>query len=201
MLSTIPTYVMQNTMLPSRTLEVLDRVTKNFIWGSTQDKRKVHMVGWSKVTKSKEEGGLGLQVAKPKNISLLAKLNWRFRMEKDKDWAKVLRIKYNNPKRSSSNVWSGMKRVRNIFMQGVKWKVGANSTLNFWNDRLLAMGNLRGMIKGPLTRDEELPSMKDLRNEGRWDFNRCSFDLPGNLISLLKAVPVPMNHQGEDRLM
>lgn len=199
-LTTILTYIMQNTMLPSRTLEALDRVTKNFIWGSTQDKRKVQMVGWNRVTKPKE-GGLGLQAAKQKNLSLLAKLNWRFRKEKDKDWAKVLCIKYNNPKRNGSNLWSGMKRGGHVFMQGVKWKVGTNSTLNFWNDRWLTVDNLRGMIEGLLRRDEELLSVKDLRNEGRWDFSRCSFDLPGNLISLLKAVPIPMNHQGEDWLV
>ena len=40
------------------------------------------MVSWNKVTKPKEEGGLGLQAAKPKNLSLLAKLNWRLNIEK-----------------------------------------------------------------------------------------------------------------------
>ena len=62
------------------------------------------MVSWNKVTKPKVEGRLGLQAAKPKNLSLLAKLNWRFKMEKDKDWAKVLRLKYSNPMRNGSNV-------------------------------------------------------------------------------------------------
>ena len=93
-LTTIPTYVMQSTLLPNRTLEALDRVTRNFIWGSTPNKRKVHMVSWNKVTKPKEEGGLGLQAVKPKNLSLLAKLNWRLNMEKNEDQAKVLHFKY-----------------------------------------------------------------------------------------------------------
>ena len=35
------------------------------------------MVGWSKIIKSKEEGGLGIQAARTKNIVLLSKLNWR----------------------------------------------------------------------------------------------------------------------------
>ena len=44
--------------------------------------------------KSKEEGGLGLQSAKGKNITLLSKLNWRFHNEKKAPWARVLNLKY-----------------------------------------------------------------------------------------------------------
>ena len=39
-------------------LDSLDRVTRNFVWGSTQDKRKLLMVSWEKITKPKEKGGL-----------------------------------------------------------------------------------------------------------------------------------------------
>lgn len=34
-LTTIPSYVMQNALLLSCTIEALDRVTRNFIWGFT----------------------------------------------------------------------------------------------------------------------------------------------------------------------
>lgn len=44
----------------------------------------MHWVGWKKVTRPRKEGGLGLQSAKGKNTSLLAKLNWRFHSEKKK---------------------------------------------------------------------------------------------------------------------
>ena len=50
--------------------------------------------GWSKIIKTKEEGGLGIQVAKAKNIALLAKLNWRMYHERDSLWSKVLLNKY-----------------------------------------------------------------------------------------------------------
>lgn len=42
----------------------------------------MHMVSWEKITKPKDEGGLGLQAAKERNLALLAKLNWRFHIEK-----------------------------------------------------------------------------------------------------------------------
>ena len=57
-------------------------------------KRRMHLIGWSKIVKLKEEGGLGIQAARAKNIALLAKLNWRLYHEKDSLWAKVMLSKY-----------------------------------------------------------------------------------------------------------
>ena len=73
--SAIPAYVMQSSLLPNKVLEGIDRVNRNFLWGSAENKRKLHWVGWKKVTRPKEEGGLGLQTAKGRNTTLLAKLN------------------------------------------------------------------------------------------------------------------------------
>ena len=79
---------------------------------------------WQKVTRPKEEGGLGLQTAKGRNTALLAKLNWRFHTEAKAPWAKVLRLKYCNPQRlssknanclPSSRTWKGLKQGEEIF--------------------------------------------------------------------------------------
>ena len=98
----IPAYVMQCTYIPNSILEGVDRVNRNFLWGSTEASKKIHWVGWQKVTKSKEEGGLGLQNAKGRNTALLAKLNWRFNVEKEALWARVLRNKYCSQRRINS---------------------------------------------------------------------------------------------------
>ena len=47
-------------------------------------------MGWNKIFRSKEEGGLGIQAAKFKNLALLAKLNWRLNQENESIWAKVI---------------------------------------------------------------------------------------------------------------
>ena len=54
--STIPAYIMQSTALPKKLLDNIDRVNRKFLWGSTKEAKKVHWVGWHKVTKSKVEG-------------------------------------------------------------------------------------------------------------------------------------------------
>ena len=58
--STVPNYAMQYVDLPSKILNGIDRVNRNFLWGSTDQIRKMHWVNWKEVTKPKEAGGLGL---------------------------------------------------------------------------------------------------------------------------------------------
>ena len=79
-MNVIPNYVMQGAALPAYLCDKLDRINRDFLWGSTKKKkekrrRRLHLVGWNKVVRPKEEGGLGIQVARSKNIALLAKLN------------------------------------------------------------------------------------------------------------------------------
>ena len=41
----IPSYVMQGVALSMHVCEKIDKVGQDFIWGSTKDKRKFHLVG------------------------------------------------------------------------------------------------------------------------------------------------------------
>ena len=42
--SAILAYVMQCNMLPGKVLEGIDRVNKNFLWGSLENSKKMHWV-------------------------------------------------------------------------------------------------------------------------------------------------------------
>ena len=93
-MSAIPNYVMQGATLLVHVCEKLDKINRDFLWGSTNEKRRMHMVGWNKIVKSKEEEGLGIQEARAKNIALLSKLHWRIYQEQEAPWAKVILNKY-----------------------------------------------------------------------------------------------------------
>ena len=71
----IPNYVMQGEALPVHLCEKLDKINRDFFWGSTREKKKLHLVGWNKIIQPKEKGGLGIQAARAKNVALLVKLN------------------------------------------------------------------------------------------------------------------------------
>ena len=137
---TIPAYVMQCNALPCKLLDNIDRVNRNFLWGSSESVKKMHWVGWQKVTRPKIKGELSLHTTKGRNLSLLAKLNWQFHSEKDSLWSKALRSKYCNRQRLNaknpaklpcSNVWLAMKKCEDIFRKGTRWVVGRNSELSF----------------------------------------------------------------------
>ena len=141
--SSIPSYVMQGIYLPGRILDGMDRVNRNFLWGSSETMRKIHWVGWQKVTKPKDEGGLGLQEANGRNTALLAKLNWRFHTEDDALWVKVLKGKYCSNRRLNainmdrlpcSQICRAIKNGRDTFNKGSMWVVHRGSTVNFWED-------------------------------------------------------------------
>lgn len=102
-LSTIPNYVMQCNALPAKVTQTVDRLCRNFIWGTTESKKKFHLVSWKKINKPKVDGGLGLQSAKERNSTLLAKLNWHFHLEKDSPWARVISYKYTVRRRQPLN--------------------------------------------------------------------------------------------------
>ena len=128
----IPSYIMQCSYLPGRVLDGLDRLNRNFLWGSTDAAKKIHWVGWEKVMKSKEEGGLGLQIAKRRNVALLAKLNWRFQMEGEAYWVRVLKTKNCSQRRKEaanadtlpcSSTWIAMKKGVDTFNKGSRWLV------------------------------------------------------------------------------
>ena len=174
----IPAYVMQCTHISNKILEGIDRANRNFLWGSLESSKKIHWVGWHKVAKSKEEGGLGLQIAKGRNTALLAKLNWRFHVEKEAIWAKVLRQKYYSNRRINSanadrhlgsHIWKALKKGRSTFNEGSMWTVGRDSKVSFWWENWTGKGALRCMIQGPLTQGVDQWKVGDILSNLCWD--------------------------------
>lgn len=59
-LSHMATHLMNYIKLPSYVTNHLDKLQRNFIWGTTDVKRKLHMISWDVITKGKDLGGLGI---------------------------------------------------------------------------------------------------------------------------------------------
>lgn len=70
-LSSIPVYAMSMYLLPLSTIKKMDTARKRFFWQGGSLKRKYHLIKWSKITKPKQKGGLGVKVLRKINISLL----------------------------------------------------------------------------------------------------------------------------------
>ena len=209
-MTAIPNYVMQGIDLPSHLCSKIDKINRDFLWGSTEEKRKLHLVGWSKVIKSKEGGGLGIQAARAKNIAMLAKLNWRLYQEKDSLWVKVLLNKYCSRHRMEaknpdslpcSPTWKVIKVGFPIFEKGVYWSVGSHTLLNFWESKWVKGCSIREQIVGSLNLQDTSLSIAEVFHDGQWAWDKISFDLPCTIMEKIKATPIQLFGEKEDTLM
>lgn len=85
--SSIFEYNMQCYNLLAKACKDVNKLTRDFLWGSTGEKRKLHLVGWNKVTDPIDLGGLGIFEMKARNSAILAKLCWRIASSPDVPWA------------------------------------------------------------------------------------------------------------------
>lgn len=66
-LEALPTYTMQTTRLPMSICDVLEKKSRDFLWGHTEKVNKLHLVGWRKVCQPKSMGGLGFRLLRKQN--------------------------------------------------------------------------------------------------------------------------------------
>lgn len=94
-ISSIPIHIMQFLKLLDKTLKLIDKTSRGFLWGSKTNCMKNHLVNWTQVCKPLDDGGLGIPNSKFRNLSLLMSLAWRLKTNnKHMLWAKILPEKY-----------------------------------------------------------------------------------------------------------
>ena len=72
-LSSLPTYYLSLFTIPKAVATRLERIQRNFLWGSSIECFKYPLVAWEKVCLPREMGGLGIRKLVPFNQALLGK--------------------------------------------------------------------------------------------------------------------------------
>lgn len=72
-LSSLPVYYMSLFKLLEGVARAIDRIQAFFLWGGSNLKRKIRLVKWEEVTKSKKQGGIRVRKVRDVNDCLLAK--------------------------------------------------------------------------------------------------------------------------------
>ncbi|KAK0583049.1 hypothetical protein LWI29_032852 [Acer saccharum] len=106
-MASIPIYFMSIFKVPVGVASRIEKLQRSFFWGDGQEKRKIHMINWDSLRKSKERGGLGIGSILDKNKGLLAKWLWRFGKEVLLLWKRVICAKYRVPLKSLCWDWNG----------------------------------------------------------------------------------------------
>ncbi|XP_026429782.1 uncharacterized protein LOC113326232 [Papaver somniferum] len=93
-LSSLPTYYFSLFKAPVSVIKLLEKKMRNFLWEFKEGAKLSHLVNWDIVCAKKERGGLGVCNLKLMNTAMLAKWCWRFGVEKNKLWYKIIADKY-----------------------------------------------------------------------------------------------------------
>ncbi|GMQ11051.1 hypothetical protein CsSME_00053819 [Camellia sinensis var. sinensis] len=136
--SAMPNHLMQTMELPRKVCDHIDKLNRNFLWGSTDDRRKVHLVNWQQVCKTKKQGGLGIRQARVQNSAFLSKLGWKIATNSNELWCEVLKTKYlkthslsNWPtRRQASHTWKSIIKNRDVLDKNIKWHIGTGEQVS-----------------------------------------------------------------------
>ncbi|KAL0386175.1 UNVERIFIED_CONTAM: putative mitochondrial protein [Sesamum radiatum] len=92
-LQSLPTYAMSCFQLPRGFLRSLESLMADFWWHS-RGERRVHLVAWRQLCRSRATGGLGFRELREFNWALLAKQGWRVLTRPTSLLSQVLKAKY-----------------------------------------------------------------------------------------------------------
>lgn len=154
-LTALPLYFISFFRMPKGIVKKCQQLMARFLWGGSDDVRKIAWVGWDQCCKPKSEGGLGLRDLESFNLALLGKWRWRILHEKESLWCQVLMAKYGDGISSKFSVWwkdlllscvgpeSG-----NWFENGLCWRLGDGADTSFWEDNWHGKGSFRVSFDG-----------------------------------------------------
>ena len=89
----LPIYFMSLFRCHVEVIRRIEKLQRDFLWHG-KEKKKVHLIKWAKVSKSKEDGGLRIRPLKETNLALLGKWLWKIGEGTEGLWKQVIFSKY-----------------------------------------------------------------------------------------------------------
>lgn len=211
-LTSIPIHIMQIFRLPAYTTNLIDKLCRNFLWGSTPAKQKLHPIKWATVCLPTQHGGLNIPLAKQRNQALLMSLSWRYHITTPNSlWACMLHSKYgsqtplppqfNQPTqfKSASPIWKSLIHGWNLCSQGLQHLLGNGSTTLFWHDCWCTSSPLSTLLFGPFPENETNRMVSSVISSNSWHLEHLPFVLPDHILIRIQSTFLP-SHSKPDRL-
>ncbi|KAL6570171.1 hypothetical protein OROMI_014685 [Orobanche minor] len=139
-LNSIAIYILQVVKPPENVIIALERLFNKFLWGTNDNRRRLHWAAWSRLCYPTGEGGFGCRDLHDIIRAGEIKMWWRFRTSNN-IWSNFLMKKYCsrlhpkiiklNPK--SSHIWKNLCEVREFANGKIVWHTG-NGKVSFWHD-------------------------------------------------------------------
>lgn len=209
-INTMAFYPMQVQKLPSSVHKALDKCVRCCVWGSSEEKRAMHLVSWDVLCRPKERGEVGLRKADIMNKALLAKLAWRLLHEDTTIWSRLIRSKYGvsldgpplfKHKLRASVVWRGLEWALELLQLGVRWEVRDGRRVRFGADHWLHTGLHsvpRNEAESALDNSFTVSDLWEVGAGWKWDMIGAS--LPASTLFCLSSTILSPNNLEKDAM-
>lgn len=144
-LFSMPVHLLAILQVSDNVLCSINRMRSTFFWGVVEGKPKRKWVGWDKLCKSIDEGGVGLRSLNEVKKSLHLKFAWQFFIGNSL-WAKFFKSKdvkdqhifVVNPKKRT-RFWRMVMDCIPLVLNQSKWRV-KEGNVSFWRDKWMDTG-------------------------------------------------------------
>ena len=143
-LSNLPTYYLSLFPIPKSVARRIEKLQRDFLWVGLDDEPKFHLVPWKRVCEPLMSGGLGIRNLTMFNQALLRKWLWRYALEPESLWRRVIDSKYGSmwggwysqigTQAYGVSLWKFIRAGWNTFSNYISYMVGDGSRIKFWHD-------------------------------------------------------------------
>ncbi|XP_030487638.2 uncharacterized protein LOC115704575 [Cannabis sativa] len=173
----LPSYAMSVFLLPIETCKSMESIMSKFWWKSSSQSQGVTWASWNRLSKHKNEGGLGFRDLRDYNLAMLGKQAWRLITNDASIVSKVYKARYyphasffsaslgNNP----SFIWKSLFETKSLIEAGAVIHIGNGLKTSITSDPwLLDLHNHRVISTHPAIINQKVASLMCI-DEPKWD--------------------------------
>ncbi|GMJ03912.1 hypothetical protein HRI_004060400 [Hibiscus trionum] len=206
----IPVYFMQATLLPKTVCLTIEKLIRQFIWGSNASVSKLSLVNWDSLCQPLKHGGLGLRRIHDFNIALIMKVGFSILTNTGSLWIKLLREKYrvfealpaDIHRQNCTPLWRAITQSWDVLKSGIAWSLGSGTLIHPLHDVWIsALGPLSAYLT---QHNAELPSISfsDLvADNGEWDRDQLMAIFHPDVIPHILGIKTPRLGDANDQLV
>lgn len=130
---TMPSYAINVFLLPLEITRNIEKTLSKYWWNSSQsNSSKLCWMNWERLSKHKNEGGMGFRNFRNFNVAMLGKQLWRLATNDQSLVSRIYKAKYfsetdvltaglgHNP----SFIWRSMLEAKQLLNTGIRWRIG-----------------------------------------------------------------------------